>query len=155
AGIPVQVFQAVSARNISVPLDFDARVKAVHRFYKLAEAEALAAANKRASNSLAKQADKPPDTVHDAQLTEPAEKTLAAALSKKQEQVAPLFAQQAYTEGLEALADLRSQVDEFFDDVMVMAEDQALRNNRLALLAQLRALFLEVADISLLSSANN
>lgn len=155
AGIPVQVFQAVSARNISVPLDFDARVKAVHRFYKLAEAEALAAANKRVSNILAKQADKPADTVHDALLTEPAEKALAAALSKKQEQVAPLFAQQAYTEGLEALADLRSQVDEFFDDVMVMAEDQALRNNRLALLAQLRALFLEVADISLLSSANN
>lgn len=155
AGIPVQVFQAVSARNISVPLDFDARVKAVHRFYRLAEAEALAAANKRVSNILAKQADKPASSVDDALLTEPAEKALAAALSKKQEQVAPLFAQQAYTEGLEALADLRSQVDEFFDDVMVMAEDQALRNNRLALLAQLRALFLEVADISLLSSANN
>lgn len=154
AGIPVQVFQAVSARNISVPLDFDARVKAVHRFYKLPEAEALAAANKRVSNILAKQAQTPPEHLDAKLLKEAAEKALAEAVSRKQEEVAPLFARQAYTEGLEALAEIRPQVDTFFDDVMVMADDDALRNNRLALLSQLRALFLEVADISLLSSAS-
>lgn len=154
AGIPVQVFQAVSARNVSVPLDFDARVKAVHLFYQLPEAESLAAANKRVSNILARQAEAPAQQVDDKLLKEAAEKALADAVSQKQELVSPLFARQAYTEGLEALAKIRPQVDSFFDDVMVMVDDTALRSNRLALLSQLRELFLQVADISLLSSAN-
>lgn len=153
-GIPVQVFQAVSARNISVPLDFDARVKAVHQFYQLPEAEALAAANKRVSNILSKQDGDFSDQVDASLLKEPAEKALAEAVAGKQKEVAPLFARQAYSEGLGALASLRPQVDSFFDDVMVMTDDLALRSNRLALLKQLRDLFLEVADISLLSSAN-
>ncbi|MEX1033982.1 MAG: glycine--tRNA ligase subunit beta [Cellvibrionaceae bacterium] len=155
ASIPVQVFQAVSARNISVPVDFDQRVKAVHRFTQLKEAEALAAANKRVSNILAKQSEKIAAVVDTSLLREAAEKKLATAVESKRQQVQPLFARGEYTQGLEALAELRDSVDSFFDQVMVMTEDEALRRNRLALLNQLRDLFLQVADISLLSSATN
>lgn len=151
SSIPVQVFQAVSAKGITVPLDFDQRVKAVHRFSQLPEAEALAAANKRVSNILAKQQATVLKQVDKSLLADVAEKDLAAAVEDKQAEVAPLFARREYSHGLEALASLRESVDQFFDQVMVMTEDKALRNNRLALLNQLRALFLEVADISLLS----
>jgi glycyl-tRNA synthetase beta chain len=153
AAIPVQVFQAVSAKQVTVPLDFDKRVKAVHHFSQLPEAEALAAANKRVSNILAKQAGEIPSQVDSSLLSEAAEKTLAEAVECKREEVMPLFARQEYTRGLETLATLRESVDTFFDKVMVMTDDEALRNNRLALLSQLHALFLQVADISLLSSA--
>lgn len=152
AAIPVQIFQAVSAKNVTVPLDFDERVKAVHRFSQLPEAEALAAANKRVSNILAKQAGEVPALADEALLQEPAEQALFRAVKEKSQEVEPLFARQEYTRGLEALADLREKVDSFFDNVMVMTDDEALRNNRLALLSQLRALFLQVADISLLSN---
>ena len=83
-------------------------------------------------------------------LVETAEKDLAAAISDKQKDVAPLFASKQYKEALSSLASLREAVDTFFDDVMVMTDDERLKNNRLALLQQLRQLFLEVADISLL-----
>ncbi|MCW8195557.1 glycine--tRNA ligase subunit beta [Proteobacteria bacterium 005FR1] len=153
ANIPVQIFQAVSAKEVTVPLDFDERVKAVHRFSQLPEAEALAAANKRVSNIIAKQSGDVPDQVNEALLSEAAENNLWTAVQQKQKDVEPLFAKQQYTEGLEALASLREMVDSFFDHVMVMTDDEALRNNRLALLKQLRELFLQVADISLLSNA--
>ncbi|MGQ9424823.1 glycine--tRNA ligase subunit beta [Gilvimarinus sp. F26214L] len=153
AGIPVQVFQAVSARNITVPLDFDSRVKAVHRFSQLPEAQALAAANKRVSNILAKQGGAAASKLDTGLLKENAEQKLAQSLAQKQEETLPLFAGQKYTEGLESLASLREGVDAFFDSVMVMTEDEALRGNRLALLQQLRDLFLQVADISQLSNA--
>ncbi|HRF88541.1 MAG TPA: DALR anticodon-binding domain-containing protein, partial [Pseudomonadales bacterium] len=132
------------------PLDIQQRVLAVHHFTQLPEAASLAAANKRVSNILNKSAvDVAVSSVVDAALLqEAAEKTLAAALAEKQQQVAPLFAQRDYSGTLSALASLREPVDTFFDGVMVMADDAALRNNRLALLAQLRALFLQVADIS-------
>lgn len=153
ADIPVQIFQAVSAKDVTMPLDFDERVKAVHRFSQLPEAEALAAANKRVSNIIAKQDGDLPESVNETLLTEAAEKELFAAVQQKQGEVAPLFQKQEYTRGLEALANLREKVDNFFDHVMVMTDDEALRNNRLALLKQLRELFLQVADISLLSKA--
>jgi len=153
ANIPVAVFQAVSAKNLSTPLDINNRVHAVHRFNQLPEAQALAAANKRVSNILAKQGGAITGVLNNGLLQEAAEQALAQQVSVKAETVAPLFAQGQYTEALEKLADLREAVDAFFDNVMVMAEDEALRNNRLALLSQLRALFLEVADISLLVPA--
>lgn len=84
-------------------------------------------------------------------LTEPAEAALAKALTTATGKVEPLLAKRHYTEALTALAELREPVDTFFDDVMVNVEDKATRNNRLALLSQLRALFLDVADISRLS----
>ncbi len=155
ASVPVEVFQAVSAKRLSAPLDIDNRVHAVDRFRQLAEAQALAAANKRVSNILAKQTDTAALQLDPALLREAAEKTLAAAVADKAAGVAPLFAGARYTEALESLAELREPVDRFFDEVMVMAEDPALRANRLALLHQLRQLFLEVADISLLVPAKS
>lgn len=150
-GIAVEVFLAVLAVKPTQPLEFDKRVKAVNHFRTLTEAGALAAANKRVSNILSKQGVSNALTVSQELLQDPAEKTLAAAVAAKQTSLAPLFEQGNYKAILEQLADLRSDVDSFFDDVMVMADDEAVKNNRLALLSQLRNLFLGVADISALS----
>ncbi len=150
--VPVDVFLAVSARRPTQPLDFDQRIKAVHAFSKRAEADALAAANKRVSNILAKQAgDTTALTINSALLIETAEVELAAQISELSAQVNPLFAKGDYQAALTLLASLQQPVDRFFDEVMVMAEDPAIKQNRLALLQQLSALFLQVADISLLS----
>jgi glycyl-tRNA synthetase beta chain len=148
-GIGAETFHAVAAKQLSVPLDIHQRVLAVHHFTQLPEAASLAAANKRVSNILSKSgAQEATAAVDVSLLQEAAEKTLAEALAVKQQQVAPLFAQRDYTQTLAALANLREPVDAFFDGVMVMADDAAMRKNRLALLSQLRALFLQVADIS-------
>jgi glycyl-tRNA synthetase beta chain len=149
--IPAEVFLAVSAKKLSKPLDINQRVQAVHRFSQLPEAQALASANKRVSNILAKSGDADLPALQTTLLNEVAEKELASQLAVLQNVVQPLFASRKYREGLEQLANLRSAVDAFFDNVMVMADDVAVRNNRLALLSQLRNLFLEVADISLLA----
>ena len=125
----------------------------MHAFGLLPEAQALAAANKRVSNILSKSSDVAQDSVNPSLLQESAEKSLAAAVTAKSEEVAPLYAVGDYTAALTALASLRQPVDNFFEDVMVMADDEALRNNRIALLKQLRNLFLQVADISLLVPA--
>jgi glycyl-tRNA synthetase beta chain len=152
--IAPEIFMAVSAKGLSQPLDINSRVKAVHSFSQLPEAQALAAANKRVSNILAKlDSDAHLGNVDNKLLNEGAEKTLAELVHNKTDEVAPLFAERQYTEALASLASLRVAVDCFFDDVMVMVDDEALRNNRLALLKQLRGLFLEVADISLLVPA--
>lgn len=149
-GIPGVVYQAVAAKGVTNPLDIDNRVQAVAAFYQLPEAEALAAANKRVTNILAKQPMT--DTlVKEALLQEPAEQELARQVATMKQRVTPLFANHQYKEALAALAGLRAAIDEFFDDVMVMAEDPQLRANRLALLAGLRELFWEVADISQLA----
>ena len=150
AGINAEVFLAVLALKPSRPLDFDRRVKAVNHFRSLPEAEALAAANKRVSNILSKQGVTGTAEVDTALLTEAAEKALAAEIEAQKSSLAPLFAEGKYQESLESLSSLRASVDAFFEDVMVMADDEAVKNNRLALLSQLRALFLGVADISVL-----
>lgn len=150
ADIPVEVFLAVVATRPTKPLDFAKRVDAVNRFRTLPEAEALAAANKRVSNLLSKAGDLTLKDVDSRLLQESAEQALYAQINQVQQQVEPLFAKGDYIPAFEALATLRSPVDTFFDDVMVMAEDENIRNNRLALLAQLRGLFLYGADISLL-----
>lgn len=155
ANIPAEVFQSVTAKQLSQPLDINQRVLAVNEFSKLPQAQALAAANKRVSNILAKQNATLSTEVNAALLQEDAEKTLAAAVSAKAAVVAPLFAAREYTKALAALADLQQPVDAFFDSVMVMSDDPALQQNRLALLQQLRGLFLEVADISYLVPAKS
>ncbi len=155
AQIPAEVFQSVTAKQLSQPLDINQRVLAVNEFSKLPQAQALAAANKRVSNILAKQNTAVSTDVNSALLQEDAEKNLASAISAKEAVVAPLFASRAYTQALAALADLQPTVDAFFDSVMVMCDDQALQQNRLALLSKLRGLFLEVADISYLVPAKN
>ncbi len=132
------------------PLDFDRRVKAVAAFQHREEAQALAAANKRVSNILAKLDSAPPEEIDGALLEDEAEQTLTNMVVGAFEQSYELLEAGDYASVLELLADLREPVDAFFETVMVMAEDEAVRNNRLALLAFLRDLFLNVADISLL-----
>ena len=148
-GIAVDVIQAVLARRPTRPADFDARVRAVSHFRTLDSAAALAAANKRVSNILAK-ADAAIGEINLTACVEPAEKNLAEAVLALRTEVQPLIAQGDYTAVLDKLANLRAPVDSFFDNVMVNAEDPALRQNRLAILNTLQGLFLQVADISLL-----
>ena len=148
-GIAVDVIQAVLARRPTRPADFDARVRAVSHFRTLDSAEALAAANKRVSNILAK-ADAAIGEINLTACVEPAEKALAEAVLALRAEVQPLIAQGDYTAVLDKLANLRAPVDSFFDNVMVNADDPALRQNRLAILNTLQGLFLQVADISVL-----
>ena len=148
-GIAVDVIQAVLARRPTRPADFDARVRAVSHFRTLDSAEALAAANKRVSNILAK-ADAAIGEINLTACVEPAEKALAEAVLALRTEVQPLIAKGDYTAVLDKLANLRVPVDSFFDNVMVNAEDPALRQNRLAILNTLQDLFLQVADISVL-----
>ena len=150
-GINAEVFLAVHARRPTRPLDFDRRVRAVENFRQLPEAQALAGANKRVSNILTKQGgDSIGETIDDSLLQDPAEKTLAEQIRKQADTVIPLFEKGDYATALSSLANLREPVDRFFEEVMVMAEDDATRNNRLAMLNSLRSLFLRVADISVL-----
>ncbi len=150
--IPAAVFKAVSARNLSHPLDIHRRVQAVHAFAKLPEAQALAAANKRVANILGKL-----DSAHlfgDVNanlLVEEQEKVLAQQLDALTVRCNEHLARDEYTATLTCLADLREPVDAFFEDVMVNVEETTLRDNRLNLLKRLRDLFLNVADISLLA----
>ena len=148
-GIAVDVIQAVLARRPTRPADFDARVRAVSHFRTLDSAEALAAANKRVSNILAK-ADAAIGEINLTACVEPAEKALAEAVLVLRTEVQPLIAKGDYTAVLDKLANLRAPVDSFFDNVMVNAEDPVLRQNRLAILNTLQGLFLQVADISVL-----
>ncbi|WP_105896669.1 glycine--tRNA ligase subunit beta [Haemophilus influenzae] len=148
-GIAVDVIQAVLARRPTRPADFDVRVRAVSHFRTLDSAEALAAANKRVSNILAK-ANTAIGEINLTACVEPAEKALAEAVLALRTEVQPLIAQGDYTAVLDKLANLRTPVDNFFDNVMVNSEDPALRQNRLAILNTLQGLFLQVADISVL-----
>lgn len=147
-GIAVEVYLAVRSRPVTRPLDFARRVRAVNTFSRRIEAVSLAAANKRVANILSKQAADVSTYVSTELLQEDAEKALAETLRACRRTVVPLFAEARYGEALDALAALRSPVDAFFDDVMVMADDEAIRQNRLALLADLQDLFLGVADIA-------
>ena len=141
-------FEAVLARQPARPLDFDQRMSAVHAFRMLPESASLAAANKRIRNILRKAETAIPATFKKDLLTEPAEQNLAAEIAALDSKAGPLFERRDYTGALCELAALQAPVDAFFDDVMVMTDDAALRDNRLALLQVLSELFLRVADIS-------
>lgn len=148
AGHDAETFDAVMSRRPASPLDFDQRMQAVKAFALLPEAESLSAANKRISNILRK-AEGNPGTDYKTELfQEDAEKQLAAAVQSLGEKITPLYRERDYTSALGELAALREPVDRFFDDVMVMADDPKIRDNRLALLSALSSLFLDVADIS-------
>jgi glycyl-tRNA synthetase beta chain len=147
-GITAEMFDAVLDRRPVSPLDFDARLRALGEFLNLADASALAGANKRIANIL-KKADGGGASMIDASLLElPAERELASALAAVRPGVETRLAKRDYTTALRELATLRPAVDAFFDQVMVMAEVPAVRANRLHLLATLRQLFLGVADLS-------
>ena len=154
SGISSDIFQSVFVLKPARPLDFHHRIQAVDRFNKLPEAVALAAANKRVSNLLSKQ-DEVSDTSQSQTglLQEVAEKSLYDAIQSKILEVAPLFDKGDSSAGLQSLSTLKVPVDEFFDTVLVMHDDEGIRKNRLALLQQLRSLFLQTADISYLHSS--
>lgn len=147
-GVSVDTIQAVQAINPHMPLDFDQRIRAVQTFSELPQAEELADSNKRVANILAKSEVSVADTVDEALLSEPAEQTLYQAVQQAQMAVKPLLETADYTQVLQTLVSLDAPLSDFFADVMVNSEDAALKNNRLALLKQVRALFLTVADIS-------
>ncbi|MEC8230696.1 MAG: glycine--tRNA ligase subunit beta [Pseudomonadota bacterium] len=153
--VAIDVIQAVAARRPTKPADYLARVNAVAAFKALEESEALAAANKRVANILTKQNVEVTSEVHidSALLTEDAEKALNSALVTAQLQVNEALASQDYQRILTTLATLREVIDNFFDNVMVMADDAAVKQNRLALLSLLRQLFLTTADISILAKS--
>lgn len=152
AGYETPVFDAVLARLPTQPLDFDSRMRAVRAFQSLHEASSLAAANKRIRNILRKSESAIPDQYQKFLLRDPAELALASAIEQQAAAVNILFKRRDYTPALKLLASLQAPVDQFFEDVMVMSEDKALRDNRLALLNTLSELFLQVADISLLQT---
>lgn len=119
-------------------------------FRTLEAASALAAANKRVSNILAKSDETLNERVNAATLKEPEEIALAMQVVVLRDKLEPYFAEGRYQEALVELAELRDVIDAFFEKVMVNVEDKELRINRLSMLEKLRELFLRVADISLL-----
>jgi glycyl-tRNA synthetase beta chain len=151
--LQTETFDAVRRRAPASLLDFQLRLKAVQSFLNMDEAQSLAAANKRIANILKKADIDDVGEVVAGLLQDDAEKTLYAALATARDDTRPMLAERNYSAALQRLAELQKPVDDFFDDVMVMADDDALRNNRLALLAGLRALFLDIADVSRLSIA--
>jgi glycyl-tRNA synthetase beta chain len=157
-GFTPQQFEAVVAVRPGSLVDFDRRLRAVAAFARQPEAEKLAAANKRVANILRKEsidagvaAQRELDT---GLLQEPAEQALAQALDAARNDNAPRLqgptASRDYTGALTRLAQLQAPIDAFFDGVMVMADDPALRANRLTLLARIKARFDAIAEVALL-----
>ena len=153
ADLDTETFDAVMARQPASLVDFELRLQAVQTFLDLDEAQSLASANKRNANILRQAGASETTDISKTLLEEDAERALYDALVSAEVTVRPLLEKRDYTRALRELAALREPVDRFFDDVMVMADDDDVRTNRLALLGGLRALFLDVADISRLSIA--
>jgi glycyl-tRNA synthetase beta chain len=151
-GVPVQQFEAVAALRPASLLDFDHRLAAIGTFATLPEAEALAAANKRIRNILKKAEGAIPATVDEALFTEAAERDLAGAVDAAIADTDASLQQRDYVAVLGRLARLRPQVDAFFDNVLVNADDPAVRGNRLALLQRLADRLGGVAAIEYLSA---
>lgn len=149
--LPAEIFLSVMARRPSKPLEFHQRIQAVAAFTRLDEAaRTLAAANKRVSNILSKEGISEPQPVRPELFSETLEIDLSNALTTIEKRIQPDIQQRNFTAALNQLVNLKEPIDAFFDGVMVMADDPEIRQNRIALLAQLRAVFLQIADISLL-----
>ncbi len=149
-GISVDVIQAVLANAPTAPLDFEKRIKAVNHFKTLEEAATLAAANKRVGNILAKFKGELYTEFKANLASEMAEKALAEAFNEVKTNIAPLMAAKDYQAALTELACLKAPIDNFFDNVMVMADDEAVKINRLTLLNEIRNSFFAIADVALL-----
>lgn len=152
-GLATETFEAVMARQPVSLVDFERRLVAVQAFIELEPAASLAAANKRIANILKQAGDQGEAPVKTKLFQEEAEQQLWSALETARQVAGPLLEAREYTQLLTALAELRGPVDRFFDDVMVMVDDKATKDNRLGLLRELRALFLDVADLSRLAIA--
>ncbi len=151
-GYSALTVDAVLSLRPAVLHDIAARLAAVKAFAELAQAPALAAANKRVGNILKKIEGQIPASVNPALLHEPAEQALNAALQSVTPTAQAAFAAGQYTASLQALAALKAPVDAFFDSVMVNADDAALRANRQGLLAQLHLAMNQIADLSKLAA---
>ena len=149
-GIKVEVIRAVESKRPSSALDFERRLKAVVNFAQLDASVALAAANKRVNNILSKNSTGVFQALDTGLLVDDAEKSLVDSIAQLEQDVTRSFEQGDYQAGLMRLAELRAPIDTFFDDVMVMAEDEKVKNNRLAILGKLQGLFMFTADISVL-----
>ena len=149
-GVDVATYLSVRALQPGSALDFDQRVQAVQAFRKLPEADALAAVNKRVSNLLSKADNLGNAEVDPGLFADAKEFSLNSAIAKAENAVKPLIAERNYAEALARLASLREPVDAFFEAVMINAEDAGVRKNRYAMLARLRGLFINIADISVL-----
>ncbi|MEO7774344.1 MAG: glycine--tRNA ligase subunit beta [Steroidobacteraceae bacterium] len=149
-GVTPEIFDAVLATQPRSPLDFDARLRALLGFLQLPEAASLTAANKRIANLLRKSAggETSANQLQPELLRLMQERDLYDGLLAADAAVSPAVARGEYASALAQLARLRPAVDAFFDGVMVMDEDPALRANRLALLERLRKLFVRIADLS-------
>ena len=145
--------KSVMAVSSDIPLDFHQRLNAIVAFSEVSEAQDLAAANKRIGNILKKQSTDVPSHIDVAALSETDEVSLHDALVAIEEECQQLFNQGEYQQGLGKLSTLKTPVDDFFENVMVMSENSAEKNNRLALLKRMQDLFLRVADISLLQQS--
>lgn len=148
AAFTTEMLNAVKANQPVSPFDFHQRLEALQVFMGDEAATSLAAANKRVANILRKAGDQSVTTVDQNLLVEPAEKALFATLQSLRERVVPALAARAYGDAMSELAGTRGVIDQFFDDVMVMAEQEDLRRNRLGLLAEIRELYNGVADLS-------
>jgi glycyl-tRNA synthetase beta chain len=149
-GINLDVIQAVLNKKPSAPLDFDKRIKAVTFFGELPEAVTLAAANKRVGNILAKFDGELYQAFNTDLATEKAERDLANIYQEISLKVSPLMTDKNYQAALSELAQLKAPIDTFFDNVMVMSDDEAVKINRLTLLNEIRNSFFAIADISVL-----
>lgn len=153
-GYDTPVILSVLTRQPRIALDFAKRVEAVKQFSAHPAAEALSAANKRVANILRKSQEESINLtaqVNTSLFETDAEKQLHDQVSQLQSRVEELALQGQYTEAFTELAALKDVIDNFFDNVMVNAEDLQIRTNRLTLLSNLRNLFLFIADVSLLS----
>ncbi|MDO6427635.1 glycine--tRNA ligase subunit beta [Thalassotalea sp. 1_MG-2023] len=150
--ISVDVIQAVLANSPTAPLDFEKRVFAVNHFKTMEAAQTLAAANKRVGNILAKFDGQLFSTFNTDYACDDNETELANTFSKVKEKIQPLVAAQDYQQALAELANIKQPIDNFFDNVMVMADDEQVKVNRLTLLNEIRNSFLDIADISVLQN---
>lgn len=147
-GIQIEVVKSVLATRPTKPIDFDKRITAIKSFLATPAAASLAAANKRSGNILKKAKGKLPSSVDETLLIDAEEKTFYKTLSSLKDSVNNSVQAGDYEQALAQLAELREPVDAFFDNVMVMADDDAVKNNRLALLNNLRGMFMQIADLS-------
>ncbi|QCU89478.1 glycine--tRNA ligase subunit beta [Thiomicrorhabdus sediminis] len=147
-GVSAEQFEAVRVCRPAHPVDFAKRIEAVQQFAQMDGAASLSAANKRISNILKKVDGEINDTVNAKLFAEAAEQQLWDKLDALRETVSEQIAKRDFVAAISELATIREAVDQFFDDVMVMADNDAVKQNRLALLNQIYELFLEVADIS-------
>ncbi|MEJ2115040.1 MAG: glycine--tRNA ligase subunit beta [Gammaproteobacteria bacterium] len=151
-GIPVDIIDAVLATQHTHPSDVAMKINALINFRQLPNSQSLAAANKRIRNILKKVDRSMIGKVDSSLFKEDAESTLYTALESLSADVEHLFKENEYEQALNKLSELRQPVDRFFDDVMVMDEDEKLKANRIALLFKIDSLFMQVADFSRLQS---